>query len=205
MKNTYISSDKKRIITFGLMLIAFNACHATAEFDTLKASLDNAFNELFDPAPEKFGLVAFKKDPYAPKKLANFNSIIKKINQFVTTHNKGLVFGASTNLDQANKTLVTESNNLLSMLGTMRQRLIEKGNFADRWDSQTSATQFHIDLVNMRDHIKPIRDTLRTKADDYRSTGQKESYALLVDALQDLHDGIEIVRNALIYGQWLKK
>lgn len=207
--NTY----KKTVIASGIALLAFQASYATPAFDKAKSQLDTAFKALFDPMPDKFSFMTFKKDERAPIKLTNFNAAIKTVEQFVKTNNKGLILGASTALDQASKTLVVETVKLITILNDMRKRLIEKGNFAtEQWGSQseiersiTGAQQFHIELVNIRDRIKPIRDALRVKVDDYKSTGQKEAYALLVDALQDIHDAIEIVRNQFIVGGWLKK
>jgi hypothetical protein len=199
--NTY----KKTILASGIALLAFHACHATPEFDKLKVQLDKSFKALFNP-PEPFVLGRFGRDAQAKTKLNNLHAALLHVAPFVKNNNKGLILGASTTLTQANEMLVDETTKLMTVLNEMRNRLAATNNFTgEGWDSVTNAQRFHVELVNIRDRIKPMRDTLRTKADDYKSTGQKEAYSLLVDALQDLHDGIEIVRGQLVIGGWLKK
>lgn len=193
--NTY----KKTILALGITLLGFQACHATEQFDRLKSQLNDAFTNLFTPqAPDRFGLATLKNNERIPMKLANFNTAIKNIVEFVQKNNRGLLLQSSANLTQANDILILETTTLLSLLGEMRNRLQARGTFAtDLFNTQTGARNFYIDLGNIQNRIREIRNILRPKVDDYKSTGQKESYTLLMDALQNIYDAAALVRDQL--------
>lgn len=190
---------KKTLVAFGLTLLAFEACHGMEQFNQLKSQLNNSFTNLFTPkAPDTFGLTTLKNNERIPMKLANFNTAIKNIVEFVQTNNRGRLLQASANLTEANNVLIMEATKLITMLGEMRNRLQATNNFATGlFNSQTGARSFYTDLGNIQDRIREIRNILRPKVDDYKSTGQKESYALLMDALQNIYDAAAIVRDQL--------
>ena len=187
---------KKTLLASSIALLAFNLSHATPEFDKAKSQLDTAYNALFS----NFAYRGLRSDTNFAQKLANFTAAMRNVEQFVKTNNKGVLFGASSALEQAANTLLSEDTKLKGTLLGIQNQLKQAEGL-----TPTKATMSFIDLGNLKERVKNAQNILRPKINDYTSTGQKEAWGLLIYALQILHNSATIAHDQLRDGGWLKK
>ena len=196
-----MNSYKKTVIASGIALLAFQACHATPEFDRLKSQMAETFNPVFEPANSI--LTKLTKDAQIKTKLNNFHKALLDIGLFVKNNSKGMIFESGI-LTQTNESLVTETNALMANLNEMSERLKKTKNLAGEHQSKTEAQVFFINFGDLKNKIATIKEILQPMANKYTSIGQKESFMLLMDALQTLSNAAENIRSSMMNGQWLK-
>lgn len=186
------------------IILALFSFQVTAQVAKLQSDLAGTFEKVF--IPENSVLHKFMHDGTIATKLDDFHKKILEIALFVNNNNKGLILGASSTLTEANNALVTETAKFVSSLKEMAQRLQNKKTLeGDGNASYVEGQRFHIDFSNMLPRITKAEGTLKPKINDYKSTGQKEAYAVLMDGFKTLSNAIENVKKSMVYGQWLKK
>lgn len=179
-------------IAFLLIIISGNIYAAAAPFNTVKTQIDTAFKAFFDNPEIKNFVITVRRDADLDSKIKKFNDALPEVLLFVKENNKGLLGKSSDNLANASTVIANEGPRLVASLMRAKNYVVAKDTL-----EQESARIVYYELEHMLGRLNEAINKLAPLEKNYSSTGQKESFALLMLALNKLKEATVISINRI--------